>query len=105
MGLCGALAAPAWLLITTLLVRTADLDNAVAIDTAGYNVARAIGPAIAGYAIAKISIAAPFWGCCAGNLALLLALIWWRAPRRPKETLPAERLISAMATGVRYVQL
>ena len=40
MGLCGALAAPAWLLITTLLVRTAELDGAIAIDTAGYNVAR-----------------------------------------------------------------
>ena len=104
MGLCGALAAPAWLLITTLLVRTAELDGAIAIDTAGYNVARAIGPAIAGYAIAKLSIAVPFWGCCVGNLALLAALIWWRAPRRPKETLPAERLISAMTTGVRYVR-
>jgi predicted MFS family arabinose efflux permease len=104
MGLCGALAAPAWLLITTLLVRTAELDGAIAIDTAGYNVARAIGPAIAGYAIARLSIAVPFWGCCVGNLALLAALIWWRAPRRPKETLPAERLISAMTTGVRYVR-
>ena len=104
MGVCGALAAPAWLLITTLLVRTAELDSAIAVDTAGYNVARAIGPAIAGYAIAKLSIAVPFWCCCAGNLALLAALIWWRAPRRPKETLPAERLISAMTTGVRYVR-
>ena len=104
MGMCGALAAPGWLLITTLLVRTADLDGAIAIDTAGYNVARAIGPAIAGYAIARLSIAVPFWGCCVGNLALLAALIWWRAPRKPKETLPTERLISAMMTGVRYVR-
>ena len=46
----------------------------------------------------------PFWCCCVGNLALLAALIWWRAPPRPKETLPAERLISAMTTGVRYVR-
>jgi MFS family permease len=104
MGMCGALAAPAWLLITTLLVRTVDLDGAIAIDTAGYNVARAIGPAIAGYAIARLSIAVPFWGCCVGNLMLLAALIWWRAPRRPKEALPAERLISAITTGVRYVR-
>ena len=104
MGMCGALAAPAWLLITALLVRRAELDSAIAIDTASYNVARAIGPAIAGYAIARFSIAVPFWCCCVGNLALLAALIWWRAPRRPKETLPAERLISAMTTGVRYVR-
>jgi MFS family permease len=104
MGLCGALAAPAWLLVTTLLVRTSELDGAVAVDTSGYNVARAVGPAIAGYAIATLSIAVPFWCCCAGNLALLAALLWWRAPQRPKETLPAQRLISAMATGVRYVR-
>ena len=104
MGMCGALAAPAWLLITTLLVRTAELGSAIAVDTAGYNVARAIGPAIAGYAIARLSIAVPFWCCCVGNLALLAALIWWRAPRKPKETLPAERLVSAMTTGVRYVR-
>jgi predicted MFS family arabinose efflux permease len=104
MGMCGALAAPAWLLINTILVRRAELDSAIAIDTASYNVARAIGPAIAGYAIARFTIAFPFWGCCLGNLALLAALIWWRAPQRPKETLPAERLISAMTTGLRYVR-
>ncbi len=104
MGVGGALAAPAWLLITPILVPRSDLDSAIAIDTASYNVARAIGPAIAGYAIVRFSIAIPFWGCCFGNLAILTALIWWRAPKRPKETLPAERLISAMTTGVRYVR-
>jgi MFS family permease len=104
LGLCGALAAPAWLLITPILVPRAQLDSAVALDTASYNVARAIGPAIAGYAIAGLSIAVPFWCCCAGNLVLLAALIWWREPPRPRETLPAERLISAMTTGVRYVR-
>ncbi len=104
MGIGGALAAPAWLLITPILVPRSELDGAIAIDTASYNVARAIGPAIAGYAIARFSIALPFWCCCVGNLALLAALIWWRAPPRPKETLPAERLISAMTTGVRYVR-
>jgi MFS family permease len=104
MGICGALAAPAWLLITPILVQRAELDSAIAIDTASYNVARAIGPAIAGYAIARFSIAVPFWCCCVSNLGLLAALIWWRAPRRPKETLPAERLISAMTAGLRYVR-
>ncbi|HEY1782777.1 MAG TPA: MFS transporter [Roseiarcus sp.] len=104
LGMGGALAAPAWLLITPILVPRSELDGAIAIDTASYNVARAIGPAIAGYAIARFSIALPFWGCCAGNLMLIAALIWWRAPPRPKETLPAERLICAMTTGVRYVR-
>ena len=104
LGMGGALAAPAWLLITPILVPRPELDSAIAIDTASYNVARAIGPAIAGYAIVRFSIALPFWCCCVGNLMLLAALIWWRAPPRPKETLPAERLISAMTAGVRYVR-
>ncbi|HLX99179.1 MAG TPA: MFS transporter [Roseiarcus sp.] len=104
IGLAGAFAAPAWMLITPILVPRSELNSATAIDTSSYNVARAIGPAIAGYAIAGLSIAVPFWCCAAGSLILLSALIWWRAPRRPKETLPAERLISAMTAGVRYVR-
>jgi MFS family permease len=104
LGVGGALTAPAWLLITPMLAPRSELDSAIAIDSASYNVARAIGPAIAGFAIAKLNIAVPFWCCCLGNLGLVAALIWWRPPRRPRETLPAERLISAMTTGVRYVR-
>ena len=48
------------------------------------------------------SIAIPFWGARLGNLTILAALIWWQA--KAKETLPAERLISAMTTEVRYVR-
>jgi MFS family permease len=104
LGIGGALAAPAWLLITPMLVPRSDLDSAIAVNNAAYNVARAIGPAIAGYAIARLSIAVPFWCCFIGNFVLLAALFWWRPPRRPKEALPAERLFSAMTTGVRYVR-
>ena len=38
-----------------------------------------------------------------GNVALVAAVLWWRAPRRIQETLPAERLTSAVRTGLRYV--
>jgi MFS family permease len=104
LGIGGALTAPAWLLITPMLVNRSELDSAIALDNASYNVARAIGPAIAGFVIGKMGIGVPLWCCWTGNLALLAALMWWRAPRRPTETLPAERLISAMTTGVRYVR-
>ena len=104
LGVGGALAAPAWLLILPMLVARTELDSAVAVDSAGYNLARAVGPVIAGFAIARLGVDVPFWCCWVGNLALVAALIWWRAPRRARETLPAERLISAMMTGVRYVR-
>jgi MFS family permease len=55
-------------------------------------------------AIAALSIDVPFWCYCAGNLAVLAAVLWWRGPRRVKETLPAERLLTALKTGLRYAR-
>ncbi len=104
LGGSGALAAPAWLVITPMLVPKHDLDSAIAINNASYNVSRAIGPALGGLAIATVSIATPFWCFCVGNIAVLGALIWWRAPRRARESLPAERLVSALRTGLRYAR-
>ena len=40
----------------------------------------------------------------AANLILLGVLTSWRAPRKAPETLPAERLVAAMSTGLRYAQ-
>ena len=104
LGGSGALAAPAWLVITPMLVPKHDLDSAIAINNASYNVSRAVAPALGGLAIATFSIALPFWCFCAGNIAVLAALMWWRAPRRARETLPAERLVSALRTGLRYAR-
>jgi MFS family permease len=104
LGATSALAAPAWLLTTPMLVRKHELDDAIAISNASYNVSRAVGPAIGGLAIAAISLDFPFWFYCATNSLVVAALLWWRAPRRAPETLPAERLISAVSAGVRYAR-
>ncbi len=104
LGASGALAAPAWLLITPMLVPKDDLDSAIAINNTSYNVSRALGPALGGFTIAAFGIDFPFWCYCAGGLALLAAVWWWRAPRRCRETLPAERFTNAVRTGLRYVR-
>jgi predicted MFS family arabinose efflux permease len=104
LGATGALAAPAWLFITPMLVPKHDLDSAVAINNASYNVSRAIGPVLGGLAIATFSIAVPFWCFCVASAVLVAALLWWRAPRRAKESLPAERLVTALRTGLRYAK-
>jgi predicted MFS family arabinose efflux permease len=103
LGATSALAAPAWLLVTPMLVSKDDLDSAVAINNASFNVSRAIGPAVGGFTIAAFGIVFPFWCYSLGNVALVAAVLWWRAPRRIQETLPAERLTSAVRTGLRYV--
>jgi len=104
LGIGGAIAAPVWQLVTPKLVGKEDLDSAIAINNASYSVARAIGPALGGFAIAALSIDVPFWFYCIGNLAVVAAVVWWRAPRRVRETLPAERFSSAVRTGLRYVR-
>ena len=87
-----------------MLVPKDDLDSAIAINNTSYNVSRAIGPALGGFTIAAFSIDFPFWCYCVGNLVLAAAVLWWRAPRRIQETLPAERFASAVRTGLRYVR-
>jgi predicted MFS family arabinose efflux permease len=104
LGALGALSAPGWLLITPMLVSKDNLDGAIAVNNTSYNISRAVGPAIGGFAIAAISIDFPLWCYCVFNLALAAAVFWWRAPRRIQETLPAERFASAIRTGLRYVR-
>jgi MFS family permease len=97
-----ALAAPAWLAIIPLLVPRRDLDGATAANSVGYNISRAVGPAIAGFAIAALGIGAPYWIFAATNVLTLAALLWWRAPQTTSVSLPAERWTSAVRTGLRH---
>ena len=104
LGVAGALAAPAWVSIAPLLVPRRDLESATAVNTAGYNLSRALGPALGGLVIAWVGISAPFWIYAASNVAVLAALLWWRPPRRVTSSLPAERLTTAIRTGVRHAR-
>jgi MFS family permease len=102
LGVGGALAAPAWQLIAPMLVSSDELDNAIAINNTGYNVSRAIGPLLGGLSIAAFGIGFPFWFNGLSYFAIVAVLIWWRTPGKVPETLPAERVLSAMRTGLRY---
>ena len=68
LGAAGALAAPAWQIITPALVPKSQLDDAIAVNSAAFNVSRAIGPALGGVAITAISITLPFWAYVATNV-------------------------------------
>ena len=102
LGVGGALTSPAWGATTPLLVPKADLDSATAMNGVGFNVGRAAGPALGGLVIAAFGIALPFWVFAASNAVIIAALIWWRKPRKAAESLPAERLVSAVRAGVRH---
>jgi MFS family permease len=102
-GVTTILSAPAWQAIVPQLVPRAELSAAIALNGVGFNISRAIGPAFAGLAIARLGMASPFWINAASNLVAIAALLWWRS-EPAVQTLPAERFLSAMRGGLRYAR-
>jgi predicted MFS family arabinose efflux permease len=99
-----AMTAPAWQSVVAQLVPKPDLPAAVAANSVGINVSRAIGPAIGGVLIGTLGIAAPFWLDAFSNIGVIAALIWWRAPKTSGSPLPPEPFGRAIRTGLRYAR-
>jgi MFS family permease len=99
-----ALESPALQAIVPKLVPKQDLAAAVAINSVGINISRAIGPALAGVIILELGIAAPFWLDAFSNLGVILTIWWWQTGREPMPTLPTERFTSGIRTGFRYAR-
>jgi MFS family permease len=102
IGVGGVLTAPAWQAIVPQLVPRRALAPAVTANSVGFNISRAIGPALGGVIIGALGIAAPFWLNAASNLGVIAALVWWRPSAKTGHQLPTERFIGAMIAGVRY---
>jgi predicted MFS family arabinose efflux permease/quinol monooxygenase YgiN len=100
----GALTAPAWQAVTPQLVPKPDLQTAIAANSIGFNISRAIGPALGGALTAAFGIAAPFWLNAASNLGINGALWWWHPAQRDGAHLPAERFWRAIRAGFRYAR-
>ncbi|MCR9255297.1 MAG: MFS transporter [Alphaproteobacteria bacterium] len=103
MGSCAAFLAPAWQAIVPSLTPRSMLPSAIALNSMGINISRAIGPAIAGFLIVGVSLAAPFAVNALTFIGIIAALIWWKPKARPQSKLPPEHLAPAIAAGVRYV--
>jgi MFS family permease len=71
-GAVGALAMPAFQAIVSTIVDRRAIGNAVALNSAQFNLGRIIGPTAAGVAIAAGGLAVAFW---ANSLALLLVAL------------------------------
>jgi len=104
LGAAAALTAPAWQSVVPQLIPKQDLSDAVATNSVGINISRALGPALAGVIIARFEIAAPFWLNAVSNLAIIGALLWWRSPQIASNRLPAEQFFRAIVTGFRHTR-
>ena len=103
IGATGALTVPAWQAVVPQLVPKDDLTAAVAANSVGVNISRALGPALGGAVIAGFGIVSPFWLNAISNLGVVGALLWWREAKA-QGLLPAERFGAAVGTGLRYAR-
>lgn len=102
---CGAaFNGPAWQASVGDMVPRADLPGAVALNAAGFNIARSLGPALGGAIVAAAGAAAAFAINALSYIGLVIVLARWR-PDVPPRRLPPERLGVAIGAGVRYVAM
>jgi MFS family permease len=103
IGIGSALTAPAWSAIVPELVPREDLVQAIALNGIGYNLTRAIGPALAGFLILLGGSSLAFSLYAVSIISVILALLSWRRGKR-FTSLPREHFVSAMRAGMRFVR-
>jgi MFS family permease len=102
LGLGAVMNDPAWQAITPEIVSGEQHASAVALNSAGFNAARAIGPALAGLIIAAAGSGVAFLLNAASFFGVIFFLYRWR---RPHDGSPAtEHVLSAIWSGMRHVR-
>ena len=104
-----AMNGPTWQAIVPELVPREQLPVAIALNSAAFNLARAIGPALGGLAVA--AFASVWLGAglvfslnALSFVAVLVVIYRWHRTPFFKSSLPAERLLGSMRAGIRYTR-
>jgi MFS family permease len=102
LGLGAVINDPAWQAITPEVASPRNLAPAVALNSAAFNVARAVGPAIGGLVIAATNSGIVFLMNAAGFFGVILFLYRWKRPHH--EPAESERVVEALRAGFAYVR-
>lgn len=103
LGAGAAITGPTYQSLVPELVPRAQIPSASALGSISVNLARAVGPAIAGLLIAHTGVAAVFAINGASFLAFAGVLLWWRRPA-DDITDHRERFAPALRAGGRYAR-
>jgi MFS family permease len=103
-GAAGAMSLPAFQALLPMLVDRRAIGNAIALNSAQFNLGRVLGPAVAGLLVASVGEASAFWF----NALALAALAWLlqglRLPAQEFLTRQEAGLWSNLMDGFRYIQ-
>lgn len=102
LGAANAFTLPAWQAIQPELVPRNELPAASSLNGVTVNLARAVGPAIAGFLVAASGPALVFGINAVSFVFVIIALLLWHRPEQKK--LGRERMLPALGAGVRYTR-
>lgn len=102
LGLGSVMNDPAWQAITPELVSREQHASAVALNSAGFNVARAIGPALGGVVVGAVGSGWTFLLNAASFVGVILFLYQWKRPPHPARN--GRRVWPAIGDGFAYVR-
>src|SRR5882757_5459160 len=94
---------PTWRAVLPELVGKDDLPAASALNGIEFNIARAIGPALAGVLIAVAGVGAAFLVNVASFVGVIVVVARWKRPVH-KRTAPPETVGGATVAAIRYVR-
>ena len=103
IGIGTAFNAPAWQAIAPEIVPREELPSAVALNSAGINLARAVGPALGGVVVAQFGPQAAFGLNALSFIGIIIVLYCWKR-EKSASTLPPEQIFAAMVAGLRYAR-
>jgi MFS family permease len=109
LNIGAAMNSPAWQAIVPEVIPRAQLPDAISLNSAGFNLARALGPALGGLAIALFArattgAASVFLLNSLSFVGVILVLYRWQRNPVFKSALPAERIQGSMRAGIRYIR-
>ena len=94
---------PAWRATLPELVPKEDLEAASALNGIEFNLARAVGPALAGMIISAAGVATAFVANFVSFLGVIVVVARWKRPVR-KRSAPPESFSGATVAAIRYVR-
>lgn len=96
-----ALNAPAWQTVIPDMVHPSEIAAAVALNSAGFNLARFIGPSIGGLVVGLSGAGAAYLCNAVSYLGVIAVLLTWKSPPGPRVD-PDSRFLRRIQDGLHY---
>ncbi|WP_170464691.1 MFS transporter [Ruegeria arenilitoris] len=103
IGTGAAFMAPAWQAVVPSLIPRDNLQSAIALNSMGINISRAIGPALAGVLIVSVGLSTPFVVNAISHVVIIAALLIWKPEATPRK-IGHQPILAEMATGLRHAR-